>query len=237
MIGFAHVPDHLRVYAIGDIHGRFDLLDPLLARINSDISNSADIESLCIFLGDYVDRGPASSRVIERLIAFGAEQNSVFLKGNHEAYVLHFLENADALQRWRRFGGLETLISYGLKPSLCPTAEESADIAAELMRSMPEHHLAFLQGLHVSMTLGDFFFAHAGVRPNVPLERQSEEDLIWIREEFLLHKESFGKIVVHGHTPVEEPDILPNRINIDTGAYATGRLTCLVLEGANYRFL
>jgi serine/threonine protein phosphatase 1 len=229
--------DRLRVYAVGDIHGRLDLLDPLLARIETDVCRDAGLEILYVFLGDYIDRGPASSGVIERLIAFSADRRTICLKGNHEAFLLDFLANPDVLQNWSRYGGLNTLMSYGLHPPLQPNASQCAKIARELVEAMPEAHRKFLENLPLSLTLGDFFFVHAGVRPNVALERQSEEDMLWIREEFLLHEQSFHKIVVHGHTPVDQPEILENRINIDTGAYATGRLTCLVLEGEDLRFL
>jgi serine/threonine protein phosphatase 1 len=231
------VPDRQRVYAIGDIHGRLDLLDPLLERIAADARSGAKLEISYVFLGDYVDRGPASRGVIERLVGFGADRKTIYLKGNHEALLLDFLQSPGKLQEWCRFGGLDTLASYGLRPALRPTAAQCAEIAAELSRAIPESHRDFLQNLPLSLTLGDFFFVHAGVRPYVPLDRQAEKDLLWIRDEFLRHRQSFDKIVVHGHSPVQQPEVLDNRINIDTGAYATGQLTCLVLEGEDFRFL
>ena len=231
------VPEHLRVYAIGDVHGRLDLLDQLFERIRHDLGRGMHSESLCVFLGDYIDRGPDSSGVIERLISLGSDQRVICLKGNHEALLLEFLGNPGLLQEWGRYGGLNTLMSYGLRPPLKPDAARNAELAAALARAMPRAHRGFLENLRPCLTLGDFFFVHAGVRPNVALAHQSEEDLLWIREEFLLHEQLFDKIVVHGHSPVRQPEVLDNRINIDTGAYATGRLTCLVLEGEDLRFI
>lgn len=138
---------------------------------------------------------------------------------------------------WRHYGGFDTLVSYGLAPSPTPDARERAMLALGLERALPKIHRGFLETLKVSFTCGDFFFAHAGVRPGISLARQREEDLLWIREDFLLHEGAYEKIIIHGHTPVLEPDVRPNRINIDTGAYATGRLTCLVLERDQMQFI
>ena len=155
----------------------------------------------------------------------------IFLRGNHDIMVSRFLQDPTTLSEWSRIGGLETLMSYGLKPSLNPDAEAQKDLAKALNGVLPDSHRRFLAGLRSSFTCGDYFFVHAGVRPGIPLARQNEEDLLWIRDEFLLHEDRFEKLVVHGHTPVHQIDIRPNRINIDTGAYATGRLSCLILEG------
>jgi serine/threonine protein phosphatase 1 len=141
------------------------------------------------------------------------------------------------LSAWQNIGGLSTVRSYGLTPTRGDDARSPEKLAAALNHSMPDNHRRFLQGLALSFTCGDFFFVHAGVRPGIPLYEQSEQDLLWIREDFLLHEENFGKVIVHGHTPAREPEIRPNRINIDTGAYATGRLTCMVLEDNQMRFL
>ncbi len=140
------------------------------------------------------------------------------------------------LQDWQRFGGLQTLISYGLRPSSDPGHREQIELARDLAAAVPAAHLAFLQGLRPCFTCGDFFFVHAGVRPGVALKDQQEKDLLWIRDEFLSSDRDFGKFVVHGHTPVREPDLRPNRLNIDTGAYASGRLTVLAIEGAEFYF-
>ena len=177
-----------------------------------------------------VDRGPDSRGVLDRLVERAKSHELICLKGNHESFLIEFLKNPVVLDAWRQFGGLETLISYGLAPSVRPDAATQMQLAADLERAMPSAHRRFLQNLKLSFTCGDFFFAHAGVRPGTPLAKQREDDVLWIREKFLSCKQEFGKIVIHGHTPVLEPDIRPNRINIDTGAFATGRLTCLILE-------
>jgi serine/threonine protein phosphatase 1 len=145
--------------------------------------------------------------------------------------VLEFLENPEILGEWRRFGGLETLLSYGLKPVFNPAPVEQIELANTFAKVLPESHLQFLKGLKPWFSCGDFFFVLAGVNPRLPLTEQLEEDLLWIRDDFLTADEYLGKLVVHGHTPVAEPDFRLNRINIDTGAYATGQLTCLIIEG------
>ena len=162
---------------------------------------------------------------------------AVFLKGNHEDVLLAFLDDPMRLHDWRQFGGLQTLISYGLRPSLNPTGGEQLDLARAFAAALPPDHRQFLETLKPSFVCGDYFFAHAGVRPGVALEDQQEEDLLWIRDEFLSSKLDFGKFVIHGHTPVKEPDLRANRLNIDTGAYATGRLALLRIEGAELTFL
>jgi serine/threonine protein phosphatase 1 len=232
----ARTPAGLRVYAIGDVHGRVDLLDAVLSRIDADLA-SHPARSVQVFLGDYVDRGPSSRQVLDRLIDRGRTHKTITLKGNHEAMVVQFLENPDVLDQWRRYGGLETLMSYGLEPSLRNDAIERARLAGALERALPAEHRAFLLGLVPYFICGDYFFVHAGIRPGTPLSRQQEPDLLWIRDDFLVHEEDYGKIVIHGHSPVLRPDIRPNRINIDTGAYATGRLSCLALEGDELLFI
>jgi serine/threonine protein phosphatase 1 len=190
-----------------------------------------------IFLGDYIDRGRDSAAVLDLLIERAKAHRMVCLKGNHEIYLSEFLENPGILGAWAQYGALPTLASYGLTPKINAGPEEQADLAAGLSSALPKSHAQFLAGLKLSFTCGDFFFVHAGVRPGTPLSRQREEDLLWIREDFLLHEEPFEKIIVHGHTPVKEPDVRKNRINIDTGAYATGRLTCLKLEQDQILFI
>jgi serine/threonine protein phosphatase 1 len=231
------VPEGNRIYAIGDIHGRLDLLDSVLARIDEDMGMHPKSNAIRIFLGDYIDRGPDSKRVLDRLVDYCVTQPTVCLMGNHEAFLREFLENPDVLNVWRHCGGLDTLLSYGLAPKIETDAQDQRELASELDRILPSSHRAFLSGLKQCFIYGDFFFVHAGVRPGICLTKQSEDDLLWIREDFLFCADNFGKVVVHGHTPVLEPDVRPNRINIDTGAYATGRLTCLVLEGDKIRFI
>src|SRR2546423_4644367 len=159
-------------------------------------------------------------------------QGAVFLRGNHDTFVHRFMSEPAVLDEWRLWGGLETLVSYGLKPSISPGALEQKQLARQLARSIPKRHLEFLDSLRPSFNCGDFLFVHAGIRPSVPLRKQKEEDLLWIRDEFLCYEERFEKFVVHGHTPVRTLDIRSNRINIDTGAFATGRLTCIAIEGS-----
>jgi serine/threonine protein phosphatase 1 len=228
------LPEGVRIYAVGDVHGRADLLDQIFAQIDFDLAAYPDCTPLEIFLGDYIDRGPFSREVLERLIKRRQTHKTVCLKGNHENFVFEFLQNPTTLPGWCALGGLQTLMSYGLKPPMNPDTAEQAELAKALAAVLPKQHRQFLRGLLRSFSCGDFFFAHAGVRPGVPLTQQREEDLLWIRDDFLVCEDDFGKIVVHGHTPVREPDIRPNRINIDTGAYATGRLTCLIIESGGY---
>jgi serine/threonine protein phosphatase 1 len=223
------LPAELRIYAIGDIHGRLDLLNELLARISSDIALRPTARPLYVFLGDYIDRGPSSRETIDRLIEHGATHESVFLKGNHELIAIKCLSDRGLFDQWLRLGGLETLVSYGVPAETL--AKQIAELQSAFHSTLPQAHFRFFRDLKNSFECGDFFFAHAGVRPNVELSRQKENDLLWIRGEFLSSKDDFGKIIVHGHTPTREIEVRPNRINIDTGAFATGRLSCLVLEG------
>lgn len=231
------VPDGMRIYAVGDVHGRADLLIPLLARIDEDLAFFPIAQSVQVFLGDYIDRGSHSREVLDILIERRKLHMTVYLKGNHEAYAMRVLSNPKLILRWKDLGGLNTLLSYGVTPAETEDQSELEMAIGELRRALPESHLRFLGGLALSFTCGDFFLAHAGVRPGVPLNLQSQRDLLWIRDDFLGCQVDFGKIVVHGHTPVSRPDIRPNRINIDTGAYISGRLTCLVLEDEQTRFL
>jgi serine/threonine protein phosphatase 1 len=227
------LPDGLRVYAIGDIHGCAHLLKAVLTQIDVDCILYPSIRPIIVFLGDYIDRGPASRDVLDLLLECRRTKEAVFLKGNHETFVHAFLSEPAILDEWRLCGGLETLVSYGLKPSLNPGSLEQTQLAEELAESIPERHLAFLESLSPSFSCGEFLFVHAGIRPGIPIRKQSEEDLLWIREEFLSCEQRFEKFVVHGHTPVSAPDFRSNRINIDTGAFATGRLTCVVIEGTS----
>lgn len=231
------VPDGIRIYAVGDIHGRADLLDGVLRRIDADLAANPVSIGIEVYLGDYVDRGPASREVIDRLVERNRTFRAVFLKGNHETYLMGFASNPSILEDWQQFGGLETLVSYGIAPEINAGAETQARLAATFDQALPASHRRFLSNLKSSFTCGDFFFVHAGVRSGIPLTKQRVEDLLWIRGDFLLCEDEFSKIIVHGHTPVPEPEIRPNRINIDTGAYATGRLTCLKLEDDRIEFI
>jgi serine/threonine protein phosphatase 1 len=227
------LPEGIRIYAFGDIHGRADLIKEMFTVIDADVARSPVDRPIEVFLGDYIDRGPHSGHTLDLLIERSRSRETVFLKGNHEAYFLEVLRDPTKLDDWRQFGGLQTLMSYGVQPSLNPDAAEQIDLIRTLIEVMPGDHLEFIQSLKPSFLCGDFFFVHAGVRPGIPLAEQREADLLWIRNEFLDSKENFGKFIVHGHTPVPEPDIRPNRINIDTGAYATGNLTLLSIQGSS----
>lgn len=226
----ASIPKGVRIYAIGDIHGRADLLTKAFDRIDTDLEAHPTTRPIEVYIGDYVDRGPSSAYVLDLLIWRSQVRETVFLLGNHEVFMRDFINNPEVLSDWQQYGGLETLMSYGLRPSLSPGGREQVELLSVLQTRLPNTHRAFLESLSLSFTCGGFFFVHAGVRPGVPLDKQREEDMLWIREEFLLHTGRFDKIIVHGHTPVMQPEIHPNRINIDTGAYATGRLTCFLFE-------
>lgn len=233
------VPPGRRVYAIGDIHGRADLLGELHLLIHEDAYRRQAPHNVVIYLGDYIDRGDASPAVLDLLLDAPLPSfESIHLKGNHEASLLQFLDDYTVGRAWLSYGGAETLESYGIaRASGATSTRDLARLQAELRARLPERHLRFLAGLRLTHAEGDYLFAHAGVRPGVPLEHQSEEDILWIRDEFLASNAAFGKIVVHGHTISTRPDVQRNRIGIDTGAFATGKLTALVLEGSEWSFL
>jgi serine/threonine protein phosphatase 1 len=209
----------------------------MVAAIRRDLEAHPVQSALTVTLGDYVDRGPDSRGVIERLMRNPFPTSLVALKGNHEALFESFLDDPPVAGQWRRLGGLETLHSYGVSVASLMMGKDYEKAAEALRAALPPAHLEFVRSLWTSLSVGKYFMCHAGVRPGIPLERQSEEDMLWIREEFLSSRADFGKIVVHGHTPTESPEVLPNRINIDTGAFMTGRLTCAVLSKGRPRFL
>ncbi len=230
-------PEGVRIYAIGDIHGRSDLLSVLFQEIDIDLENRPALRALHVFLGDYIDRGPNSKEVGSLVLSRRREHEIVALKGNHDIFPTLFLKDPAIFHDWRLFGGVETLISYGLRPSLRMGKSDVRQLADEFAAAFPVAHADFFTALSPSFSCGDFFFAHAGVKPGRPLDQQSEDDLLWIRQEFLDHEGDFGKLVVHGHTPVKSVDNRGNRINIDTGAYATGCLSALAIDGATVRLL
>ncbi|MBR0797177.1 serine/threonine protein phosphatase [Bradyrhizobium jicamae] len=225
------LPDGVRIYAISDIHGCADLLQQMFTVIDRDLTTIGSMRPIHVFLGDYIDRGPDSCRTIELLTERARRHESVFLKGNHEAFLFEVLKDPAQLRDWKQYGGMETLISYGLRPSLNPDAAEQSELVRQLRLAIPMHQKRFFNSLRLRFVCGDFFFVHAGVKPGVALARQQEQDLLWIREEFLESNKRFGKYIVHGHTPVRVPEIRDNRANIDTGAYATGNLTLLTIQG------
>lgn len=233
------VTDGVRVYAIGDIHGRADLLSELHALIGKDAGASAADRRVIVYLGDYVDRGLQSREVIEILLAGPPDGfDAVHLLGNHEALMLEFLDQDEPGLNWLYNGGNATLYSYGVAlPSDLIDENSLLQIRRQLRENLPDTHRQFLKGLQQTHRDGDYLFVHAGIRPGVALSRQSPDDLIWIRETFTESKEDHGVMVVHGHTITTDVDERANRIGIDTGAYATGRLTCLVLHGEARQYL
>lgn len=234
------VPEGTLVYAVGDVHGRADLLEKMHAAILKDALDVPAERKVVVYLGDYVDRGPASKKVVDLLLDKplpGFER--VHLMGNHEAFLIEFLNDLEAGPGWFFNGGIATLASYGIKVSKHDelSYEVLQRIQEEFRRKMPEAHREFYRALEFSRVEGDFFFVHAGIRPGVALDNQTDEDMLWIREEFLGSDEDFGKVIVHGHTITWEPEVKSNRIGIDTGAFASGVLTALVLEGREQDFL
>ena len=227
------------LYAVGDIHGRLDLLERLHDLITADAAGLAAARKVLVYLGDYVDRGPESRAVVDLLIEAPLEGlEPVHLLGNHEAFLLTFLADPDEVRVWFMNGGDATLRSYGVDPWAEPGPEgRPATLHAAFVDALPEAHRAFYSSLQLSHEEGDYLFVHAGVRPGIPLDAQDPEDLIWIRGEFLESGADHGKIVVHGHTPMGEPQVCANRIGIDTGACYGGHLTALVLHGTERRFL
>ncbi len=239
------MPEDATIYAVGDIHGRIDLLDALLEKIAGDTRNDGFQRRVLIFLGDYVDRGGGAFQVIGRLSALTETSgfkifrqfDTHFLKGNHEYSLIDFLDAGDYANFWLDNGGRETLISYGIDASNIFAGGNLEQLRRDFRAALPDHHLEFLRALDYRHVEGDYFFVHAGVRPDVALDAQDPFDMMWIRHEFLSSQADFGKIIVHGHSPNFEPAIKSNRIGIDTGAYYSGRLTALVLQGTGRRFL
>ncbi|WP_188768934.1 metallophosphoesterase family protein [Novosphingobium endophyticum] len=230
----AAVPEGRRLYAIGDIHGRADLLDGLLARILADEQARGGPAGELIFLGDLVDRGPDSAQVIERLIALREQRPGTrFLLGNHEEVFLSALGgDRKALRLFHRIGGAETILSYGITPAAYAAADFD-ELAAMFQAAVPDAHRAFLESFEDMIIEGDYVFVHAGVRPGVALTEQRPSDLRWIREEFLSWGDPLEKVVVHGHSIFEEVVELPHRIGLDTGAYRHGILTAMAFEGCD----
>ena len=231
------LPDGLRVYAIGDIHGRADLLRTLLEKIANDSRKAPVEQERLVYLGDYIDRGHESRQVIDLLLEGPPPGfDAIYLKGNHEEALLNFLATPNFGYEWQHYGGLETLASYGVTELGARLSSEDFDRAHDQLKAaLPESHLAFFRTLELSACFGDYFFTHAGVRPGIPLEEQRPEDLLWIRSEFTRWRGRFEKVVVHGHSISEEPEFERSRIGIDTGAYLTHRLTSVVLEGSDRR--
>lgn len=236
------VPENTRIYAIGDIHGRFDLLQDLLSRIRKHrqcaMTEQAITRTVIVFLGDFIDRGPDSADTLDLLCDgvdkwIGEACECVFLRGNHEQLLLSFLAGKSSATVWRANGGETTLQSYGVQAEKL----HGAVLRREILHAIPDRHLALIRSTSFMHIEGDYVFAHAGVRPGTAIAEQTPHDLMWIRREFLDSDETFGKIVVHGHSIRPTPEKRHNRIGIDTGAWQSGVLTALVLEGDQSSFV
>jgi serine/threonine protein phosphatase 1 len=233
----ATVPDGVRIYAIGDIHGRRDLLDQLLFRIEADERARGAARSELIFLGDLIDRGPDSAGVVQRALEIAQSRPARFLMGNHEEVFLKALGGSlEALRFFVKIGGRATILSYGFEQAEYDSLEYD-ELLEALIERVPPEHVAFMRGFENQIAVGDYLFVHAGIRPRVPLDEQTGGDLRWIRSEFLDYRGAHGPIVVHGHTICDEVEERPNRIGIDTGAFASGRLTAIGLEGGERWYL
>ncbi len=231
-------PDH-RAYVIGDIHGRNDLLRLLLDRISADMAKKKKVKTDLVFLGDYVDRGQDSRGVIETILKLDLPGvNIVTLKGNHEESMLCFLSEPVKGKRWLHYGGDSTLRSYDVEITPGTATEVNIKTAAKKFKKLiPDTHRQFLKDLDDRYIAGDYFFVHAGIDPGESLDNQAAHDLLWIRDEFLLHDGLYEKVIVHGHSIIPEPEFKQNRIAIDTGAFYSNTLTCLVLEGKDKEIL
>jgi serine/threonine protein phosphatase 1 len=220
-----------RAYAIGDIHGRLDLLDRLLALIEADAAGRPRRRTFLIFLGDLIDRGPSSKGVVERLRTLRPEwAKPVFLAGNHEEVMQRVLAGEEGvLPSWLKFGGAECLESYGIDPEALKRLDETVAIR-KVQAGIPRAHAEFLAGFGDTFRFGDYLFVHAGIRPGLPVEHQQVKDLRWIRDPFLSDAKEHGFVVVHGHTITDAVEERGNRIGIDTGAYVSGRLTAIAIE-------
>jgi len=245
-----HAPEGQCLYAIGDIHGRRDLLEQLIGLIEEDAKNLPEgTTQTLVFLGDYIDRGLQSKDVIEFLMSkrLNAFQR-VFLMGNHEEALLRFLNDVSFGKQWVRYGGAETLYSYGFQPPNTRMSLDSHDamqaahrawdkVWTEFRNRLPETHLKFYQNLQHYYIAGDYLFVHAGLRPGAPLEKQTVRDMLWIREEFLEAPDEFPQVVVHGHTPADAIHRDNRRIGLDTGAFISGKLSAVRLFGTEVSFL
>ncbi|MET0180563.1 MAG: metallophosphoesterase family protein [Novosphingobium sp.] len=224
------IPAGQRVYAIGDIHGRLDLFERLIESIEADDAARGAAETTVILLGDLIDRGPASAGVIDAAREWARRRRVRMLAGNHEEMFLESFFRRETLRHFLRYGGKETILSYPIDPVVYQRLSLEA-LQALLPEIVPAGHIALLEAMEDHIVIGDYVFVHAGIRPGVPLEQQKLSDLRWIREMFTDHLGDHGMIVVHGHTISDEVEERPNRIGIDTGAFMSGRLTAVGLEG------
>lgn len=232
----ASVPEGERWYVIGDVHGRCDLLDALISAVDSDDAAAGPARSTVVMLGDLVDRGPESAGVVAVVRAWQCRRDVRVLAGNHEEMFLQSFEDLEMLRHFLRHGGRETILSYGLDRDRY-NAMSLEDVQAEMDRIVPVADRDFLRAAEEMIEVGDYLLVHAGINPVVPLQEQRRSDLLWIRERFLRHNEALSHVVVHGHTIFDDVDDAGFRIGIDTGAYRSGRLTALVLEGTARRII
>lgn len=232
------LPEGIRLYCIGDIHGRNDLLLEIHEKIKQDVVGFSG-RVVIVYVGDFIDRGMFSREVIEILKDNPfPDFDCIYLRGNHEQTLLDFLQEASVASSWLSYGGQATLVSYGVVVNKILTRrEEFIEIQKSLRDKIPQSHLGFISKTRLSYEIGSYLFVHAGINPKYSLARQQPEDLMWIRDEFVRSNKNHEKIIVHGLTVTEEPELLPNRIGIDTGAYASGRLSCLVLQGEQQRII
>jgi serine/threonine protein phosphatase 1 len=230
------VPPGTRYYAVGDVHGRLDLFEALITAVERDDRDAGSARTTVVLLGDLVDRGPDSAGVVARARAWQDERKVCLLAGNHEEMFLHSLEDVSVLRHFLRHGGRQTALSYGIPRDEYDRATME-EVQQMLIAAVPQEDRRFLSMAKNYLVAGDYLFVHAGIAPHVPLEEQEEHHLRWIREPFLDHADPFDLFVVHGHTITDGVDERPNRIGIDTGAYYSGRLTALVLEGDTRRII
>ena len=236
-VRYPPAPDGRTIYAVGDIHGRLDLLEAAHRAIDEDKQKLGSTRVSEIYLGDYIDRGPNPAGVVSHLIQRARHVNAIFLRGNHEQILLSFIDGEPCLDDWRTLGGTPTLLSYQLEPGSLARDVPQETVRAALLSKLPSDHQRFYAETGSYCDAKPYLFVHAGIRPAVKLEDQSLTDLLTIRAEFLEFGGDLGRIVVHGHSPVMEPDMRPNRINIDTGAFATHHLTCLKIDEQGPRVL
>lgn len=234
------IPEGQRLYVIGDIHGCADLLSQKHQAIDADIrANGTNADCSIIYLGDYIDGGPASREVVEMLLkTHSGRPRKITLMGNHERMLLDFLDDPRHGQQWLDLFGRATLESYGVPAPAGQLGEGQLEsLRVSLKRKIPASHVQFFNSLETSYVSGDYAFVHAGIRPGVPLAEQARHDLLWIRDDFLVSRAHHEKVIVHGHTYTRRPRVRARRIALDTGSFFTGRLSCLVLQGKSLRLL
>jgi serine/threonine protein phosphatase 1 len=235
--GYPPGPKGIAIYVIGDIHGRLDLLKKVHHQIDQDKGVSKPRQPVEVYLGDYIDRGPESAGVVSHLLARALDARMIFLRGNHEQFLMDFLEGADCLDEWKDVGAVPSLLSYGVPPALLSRDARQREVRRALADRVPPDHARFYAETETYLDAAPYLLVHAGIRPGTKLQQQALGDLLGIRGEFLEFDGDFGRIVVHGHTPVLQPDLQANRINIDTGAFATNKLTCLKIDEKGARVL